>query len=137
MKQRRLVDGRTVTVRNNSGIRKRCGCPRSAWPTCPHSWAFSFCFQKTQYRLRLDDYAPTHIVTKAAARARADEIRAAIRNGTFRAVQVATGAGTPADLTFEQLGALWIERARTGKVKDVKNDVGHLRRLGEVELSPG
>jgi hypothetical protein len=44
---------------------------------------------------------------------------------------------TPGDLTFAAFGALWLERARRGHVKDVHNASGHLRRLGGIEIAPG
>src|SRR5713226_1859338 len=44
-----------MTRHRNSGLRKRCGCPRKVWPKCPHSWFLSFKPRGgPPYRLSLD-----------------------------------------------------------------------------------
>jgi hypothetical protein len=43
--QRILKNGRTVTVRQNGGIRKRCGCPRVSWLRCSHPWHPNYSYQ--------------------------------------------------------------------------------------------
>ena len=45
----------TRTRHRNSGLRKRCGCPRKVWPKCPHSWFLNFKPRGgPPYRLSLD-----------------------------------------------------------------------------------
>jgi integrase len=57
MIKRTLANGRTVTARRNSGIRKRCGCPRGQWVRCAHPWHANFSHQGREYRVSLHKWA--------------------------------------------------------------------------------
>src|SRR5262245_42579132 len=57
MIRRTLKDGRTVTARRNGGIRKRCGCARSAWTRCPHPWHANYSWQGREHRVSLHKWA--------------------------------------------------------------------------------
>ena len=60
MRTRRLKDGRTITARQNGGIRKRCGCPRSAWTKterCPHPWHANVSHAGVEHRVSLHKWA--------------------------------------------------------------------------------
>src|SRR5450830_1733928 len=76
--ERRLADGRTVTVNQNGGLRKICGCARSKWAKCVHPWHFSFKWRGKDHRGSLDRYMGQHIDSKTEAEASADRIRAEI-----------------------------------------------------------
>jgi len=65
---------------NNKGLRKRCDCPRRAWPKCPHSWWFNFKPRGgPAYRLSLDKHADKHIDRKSDAEDLAASIKTAIK----------------------------------------------------------
>lgn len=69
----------------NDGLRKICGCARAKWPKCPHAWHFSFKWQDTHHRLSLAREFPGRTIdSRTAAEAAGDELRTAIRAGTFR-----------------------------------------------------
>ena len=87
----------------NSGLRKRCGCPRRTWAKCAHGWHFNFKWHGVHYRLSLDREVGRAITSKREAQAEADRIRADIREGRFRAL-----AGPSA--TLEQLGELYFAK---------------------------
>ena len=51
--ERTLADGRTVVARINGGIRKRCGCPPSAWNDCRHPWHANYSHDGIEHRVSL------------------------------------------------------------------------------------
>ena len=91
----------------NSGLRKRCGCPRKNWPKCAHGWHVNF---KTpsgpHYRISLDRELGRHIESKIEAIAEAERIRIAIRSGAFRAAPAIAAPVAPA-LTFRMFAEMW------------------------------
>jgi len=84
MRQRRLRDGRMVTVHENAGLRKICQCPRRRRASCPHAWYFSFTLRGQTYRFSLDRHLGRKLTSRTEAEAEAEKIRVAIRAGTFR-----------------------------------------------------
>lgn len=47
-----------MTVRHrNGGIRKRCGCPRRKWTTCPHPWHANLSIGGVEHRVSLHKWA--------------------------------------------------------------------------------
>ncbi len=88
----------------NHGLRKRCRCPRKAWPKCPHSWQLTYKPKGgPHYQLSLDRELGRHIKDKTEAIEEAERIRLAIREGRFRPAR--DGAASPdAPVTLEQLG---------------------------------
>ena len=91
--------------RRNNGLRKRCDCPRKAWPKCPHGWHLNFKPRHgPAYRIALDRHLGGHVDSKTAAEEAADAIRKAIREGTF-------GLPAPRDeLTLRQVADVYLER---------------------------
>lgn len=88
----------------NAGLRKICGCPRRAWPKCPHAWHFNFRWRGVDYRLSLDKHLGRHVDSKTEAEGEAEQIRITIRGGSF---------GLPApreEMTLRQLADLYLER---------------------------
>ena len=75
MKTRTLQSGRTVTVRDNGGLKKRCRCPRRQWSKCTHSWHFGFAHNGKEYRWSLHKVAEKPVgywMSKTEAQAIAD-----------------------------------------------------------------
>ncbi len=71
--------------RLNGGVRKICGCSRGRWSKCPHPWHFNFKPKGgPAYRFSLDTESDKPIRSKTEAEALSDNLRAAIRAGTFR-----------------------------------------------------
>jgi integrase len=101
----------------NGGVKKRCGCPRKAWPKCPHSWFFNFKPRDgTHYRLSLDRELGRHVESRSEAEMEAAKIRAAILAGTFRAASTPL-VGSNA-LVLEELGRVYF-----GKYVSLKTGV--------------
>ncbi len=119
----------------NDGIRKVCACGRRRWSTCAHAWHLNFKWDGAHYRLAIDKEISRRLKDRNDAKAEADKIRTAIRNGTFR--QTTPSPAVPADLTFHKFGALWMERERDGKVAKLANDAACLATLGAVEIAAG
>jgi integrase len=137
MKTRTLASGRSVTVHRNDGLRKRCSCPRRMWPKCPDSWHFSFKWKDAHHRFPLDRYANRHVVSKDDARAEADRLRAAIRDGHFPPAPPDTPSA-PSGLTFSAFADLWRTRAREQQSDTQrKNDQGIITRLCALDVAPG
>jgi len=89
----------------NHNLRKRCDCPRRAWPKCSHGWWFNYKPRGgTSYRISLDKHAGKHLDRKAAAEDVAAEIRLAILAGTY-------GQAAPrSEMTLRQLADLYLDR---------------------------
>ena len=138
MKTRTLATGRSLTIHRNDGLRKRCECQRRAWLTCPHPWHFSFKWNGVHHRFPLDRYTTTPIRKKDDARAEADRLRAAIREGKFPPPSPNAIDADAASLTFSAFTEKWRERARAEVLPAQKvNDAGICKRLGALELAPG
>jgi integrase len=121
----------------NSGLRKRCRCPRKVWPKCPHSWFLNFKPRGgPPYRLSLDRELGRHVNSKNEAEATATRIRAAILTGTFR---TSTSAGNgAAPLTFRDVAARYLDvyvRARL-RPRTAEQAGYHLAALQRAEI-PG
>lgn len=90
------------------GLRKICGCKPAAWAKCSHGWHFAFKWAGVHHRYSLDRILPKAIRLKSDAEAAANNLRAAIQAGTFKApgsapaVVVETGPVLPT-LTLSQL----------------------------------
>jgi integrase len=108
MKSRNLGDGRTVSVRDNGGLKKRCGCPRRQWSKCVHPWHFGFAYDGKEYRWSLHKVAerpPGYRMSKTEAQAIADRLRSDIRIGR------STGTASPdTRLTFGDVVERYLER---------------------------
>ena len=139
MKRRALADGRLVTLHRNDGLRKRCGCPRRAWSTCPHGWHFSFKWKGTHHRFPIERYAEKPLPDRGTARDEADRLRILIRGGQFPPVPVTPiVATTPTALTFETFADKWITNARSQQSANQQaNDKGIVKRLAALTLSDG
>jgi integrase len=123
----------------NGGIRKACGCPRSKWAKCSHSWHFNYKPKGgPDYRFSLDRELGRRIEGKTEAEQVAEDIRTAIRAGTFR--RSADGppaspapATTPDAVTFTRFGATYLTRRGKPATGDHQSN---MRRLMAFEL-PG
>ena len=111
--------------RSNGGLRKVCGCPHKKWPTCRHSWYFSFQWRGVHDRFSLDRHLGQQVIGKTEARAEADKIRAAIRRGQFAMARTDETPSAPKRLTLDAFSDLYLERALHGR----RNDVCRLKRL--------
>jgi len=67
----------------NDGLRKVCKCGRQRWNKCPHPWHFNFKWADTSYRFSLEEQLGQYIDSKTAAETEAENLRVAIRAGTF------------------------------------------------------
>ena len=73
-----------TTRHSNKGLRKVCGCPRRAWPKCPHAWYFNFKPKDgPSYRFSLDKHLGRHVDNKTDAETEGEKIRIAIKEGRF------------------------------------------------------
>lgn len=81
--KRRLRDGRELSVHANRGLRKICACPRHTWAKCPHGWHFRYALKGRHCRFSLAKHAGHPITSRTEAKATADWIRTAIREGTL------------------------------------------------------
>ncbi|MGE3889259.1 MAG: tyrosine-type recombinase/integrase [Vicinamibacterales bacterium] len=141
MPRKRLVNGKSVTVHTNDGLRKRCSCSRRAWATCSHPWHFSHKERKgPHHRFPLDKYAHLFdypLRTKANATKAATHIKGLILDKRFPPA-AAPAPTTPTDLSFADLADKWITNDRKHCSDNQRtNDRGIMRRLGLVELEPG
>src|SRR5262245_54053400 len=69
----------------NGGIRKVCGCPRSKWAKCEHSWHVNFKPKGgPSYRFSLDSYVGKHVKGRTEAQDETEKARIAIRAGEFK-----------------------------------------------------
>src|SRR4051812_49325557 len=88
MIKRVMADGRTVAARQNGGIRKRCGCPRSVWTKterCPHPWHASYSHGGVEHRVSLHKWAQKpagYVMLKGEAETLFDNWKASIRKPT-------------------------------------------------------
>jgi hypothetical protein len=73
----------TYGKHRNTGLRKRCGCPRKNWAKCSHSWHFNFKWNGEHHRFSLDREVGHPITNKTDAEKEADRIRTAIREDCF------------------------------------------------------
>ncbi len=70
--------------RANRGLRKRCGCPRSKWPKCEHTWYFNYKWKGVHHRICLDKYVrPRRIEGKLEAEREAARLKIAIEEGHY------------------------------------------------------
>jgi hypothetical protein len=111
---------RKRTRHQNFGLRKACSCPRRRWAKCPHSWHINFKPRHGEgYRFSLDAYFGRHIGSKEEAKKEAENIRVAIRAGTF---QLRTGQPpepvTADEQTLKTVAALFLERFTPPKARD-------------------
>jgi integrase len=105
----------------NGGVRKICHCPRRQWSKCEHAWHFNYKPRfRSAYRFSLDAEIGKHIEGRTAALAAAEDIRTAIRAGTFkrRAEIARLVANEPDsrsnDVTFADFGEVFFDRAGKG-----------------------
>ena len=110
MRTRTLSNGRSVKVRDNNGLKKRCRCPRRQWSKCAHPWHFGFAHNGKEYRWSLHKVAgksPGYHMSKTEAQAIADGLRSDIRADRF------TDAGSVSsdtELTFGDVVERYLER---------------------------
>ena len=121
----------------NTGLQKRCDCPRARWPKCPHGWHFSFQWRTKRYRLSLDRETGRRITSKTEAEREADRLRTAIREGRqlYRSDVSQTHTS---ELTFDAYAAIFLERYSKARGKvSWKNDRCMLLKMGVFSNSRG
>ena len=107
MVKRTLEDGRTITARQNGGIRKRCGCPRSAWTKtdrCPHPWHANFSHAGKEHRVSLHKWAKKpagYVMLQGEAKTLFRQWQDAIEGGTAT-------VPSPVSQTFDAIAASYI-----------------------------
>ena len=95
----------------NDGLRKICDCSRRAWAKCEHPWHFSFKWDGRAYRFSLDREVGRRMKDKSDARAEADRLRIAIREGRFRArVEIVPVPATADAKTFADFSETYLTR---------------------------
>jgi integrase len=112
---RKLRDGTEVAVNTNEGIRKICGCTRVKKRDCKHPWYFNYQWKGTSYRFHLNRHLGRKRgnLAKSEADRVAEEIRIAIRKGSWNAAETETAdesrstGTTQAALTFEEFAEYW------------------------------
>jgi integrase len=114
-KKRKLRGGGEVTVHDNDGIRKICGCPRGKWAKCTHPWHFSFAWKGSQHRFSLNRHLGTADLSKTEAEREAEKLRIAIRGGSFLVAKPEVTPDTPVE-TLETYARAWLQMA-TQKLK--------------------
>ena len=132
MRTRTLPSGRSVKVRDNGGLKKRCRCPRRQWSKCAHPWHFGFAYNRQEYRWSLNKVAGKPMgywMSKSEAEG---------REGTLSDGSASSGE---ARLTFADVVDQYLRRhvrVPTRRARAVQQAVSHLRilRCGEV-LGPG
>ena len=139
MRSRTLSNGRSVKVRDNGGLKKRCGCPRRQWSKCAHPWHFGFKSAGKEHRWSLHKVAEKPVgywMSKSEAEAIRDRLRAQIREGTLGDI---SGRQADARLTFGDVANQYLERhvrVPSRRVRAVQQAVSHLRILRRAEV-PG
>jgi integrase len=130
-----------VSVHANHGVRKVCGCPWRNWSKCPHAWHFSYAWRGRHYRFSLSRYFAREVIGRTEARAAADKIRTAIRDGTF-SMDTAPAAGSPpvagagGGLTFEAYGEAFMKGYSKDRGKASWEDDRYLvRRVMDFEVA--
>lgn len=107
MRTRTLSNGQSVKVRDNGGLKKRCGCPRRQWSKCAHPWHFGFKSAGKEHRWslhRVADKPRGYWMSKSEAEAIRDRLRAEIREGKL-------DSPTPdANLTFGDIVERYVQR---------------------------
>ena len=108
---------KTKTYDSHHGVQKLCDCGRDRWSKCPHSWYLRYTPPgQKRLQIKIDDHEQKHIESRREAVSIAEEIKAAIRAGTFRASgrqpAVVSSPAPPTGLTVEQLGDLYFPEAR-------------------------
>jgi integrase len=138
MRSRTLSNGRSVKVRDNGGLKKRCGCARRQWSKCAHPWHFGFAHDGEEHRWSLHRVANKprgYWMSKSEAEAIRDRLRAQIREGTMSDI----AAPRPdARLTFGDIADRYLERhvrVPTRRPRAVQQAVSHLRMLRGAEVS--
>jgi len=112
--KKRLRDGRELSVHANRGLHKICACPRRTWAKCPHGWHFSYALKGRHYRFSLAKHVGPPITSRTEAKATADWIRTAIREGTLVVGRQAGSGNTMADranaggLTFDTVDTVTV-----------------------------
>ena len=126
-----------MTKHRHDGLRKICRCPRRQWPKCGHSYHFAFFHRGVPHRYSLSRLLGRPVTTYQAARAEADRLRAAIREGTFPP-NPAAPVPEPVLETLETFAALWFERAVAQTKRSASSDAAMLRRICAFDLErPG
>ena len=116
----------------NLGLRKVCGCPRRQWGKCRHDWHFSYQWKGTRYRISLDREIGRPLKRKKTEAVTAvDEIRTAIRAGTFRQrTERMLAVSQPDALTLDTYAETFLERYSQARGKTSwTNDRGMLNQI--------
>ena len=100
----------TVKPNHYDGLRKICRCPRRSRAKCRHPWHFSFLHKGIHHRFSLDKHLGRRVESYGDARAEADTLRSAIRDGTFRGIHVDVEPARGPVLTFGEFADLWLTR---------------------------
>ena len=123
----------------NHGLRKICRCSRRVWAKCPHPWHLNFKWQGVAYRFSLDRALGKRIELKADALAAADQVRTAIRAGTFHLGEpLQPEAPKPAGVTFAAFAVSYLKLAvKTSGKRTWRNDATMLSQIADFVLADG
>ena len=139
MRTRTLSNGRSVKVRDNGGLKKRCRCPRRQWSKCAHPWHFGFAYDGKEYRWSLNKVAGKPVgywMSKSEAEGIRDRLRGQIREGSL---SDSSAPSPDSMLTFGDVVDQYLERhvrVPTRQARAVQQAVSHLRILLRAEV-PG
>lgn len=132
MRTRTLSNGRSVKVRDNGGLKKRCRCPRRQWSKCAHPWHFGFTNNGKEYRWSLHKVAGKPVgywMSKSEAEGIRDRLRGEIREVTLHD---GSAPSAEARLTFADVVDHYLRRhvrVPTRRARAVQQAVSHLRIL--------
>ncbi|MEP7306310.1 MAG: site-specific integrase [Acidobacteriota bacterium] len=104
--KRRLSNGQTVIARQNGGLRKRCGCARTAWTRCSHPWHGNVSHDGREYRVSLAKWAKKpagYVMLQGEAKAEFRKWLTSIEGGRETAVAKA------AALTLNTVAAIYLK----------------------------
>lgn len=139
---------------SGDGYFKDCECVDAKRERCPHSWGFEFTHARTRWRITLDahlKYHPDkrwpdgHVTAKTDVRTLGEEIRVAIRAGSYekrpaKPAMESSQAATTGDRTFDELRDMFADKVlkvgRKGKPAPLtwSNNAGMLRKLSVVPV---
>ena len=143
MRTRTLPNGRSVKVRDNGGLKKRCRCPRRQWSKCAHPWHFGFHHNDRERRYSLDNIASLRNEpaprSKTDALSWADRLRGEIRSGIDPAAPAAPAVPS-IGLTFGDVAELYIEghvRTAARKIDAQRVMEYHIRALKRAQIPAG
>lgn len=122
-------------MKKTKGLKKRCGCARRTWETCAHPWFFTFQWQHQVARGSLE------VSTKEQAVKKLDEIKVAVRNGTYvgASAKKTTNPIVVSDPTLATVAGLYLQQHVEARLSSGAADHHQsvMAFLAEVTVSPG